>query len=106
MFGLSIKHFDATKPTLLNSHHDTVNPNQVPMIRHWKEGKLFGLGSNDAGGCLVSLLATFVHFIHWKFTLQYSNGSLSRRGKQWKNGLNSVLKHLPELGCAIVGNPL
>jgi acetylornithine deacetylase len=44
-------------------------------------------------------------YSHEKFTLQYSNGSLSRRGKQWKNGLNSVLKHLPELDCAIVGEP-
>lgn len=105
------KHFDATKPTLLlNSHHDTVKPNQGytndPFEAIVKDGKLFGLGSNDAGGCLVSLLATFVHF--------YSNKNLpynivmvasAEEESSGKNGLNSVLKHLPELECAIVGEP-
>ncbi|WP_413998445.1 M20 family metallo-hydrolase [Flavobacterium sp. W1B] len=105
------KHFDKTKPTLLlNSHHDTVKPNQAytndPFKAIVKEGKLYGLGSNDAGGCLVSLLATFVHF--------YANENLpynivivasAEEESSGKNGLNSVLKHLPELDCAIVGEP-
>ncbi|TDE43553.1 M20/M25/M40 family metallo-hydrolase [Flavobacterium rhamnosiphilum] len=105
------KYFDKTKPTLLlNSHHDTVKPNQGytndPFEAIVKDGKLFGLGSNDAGGCLVSLLATFVHF--------YSDENLpynivivasAEEESSGKNGLNSVLKHLPELECAIVGEP-
>ncbi|MFV5696246.1 M20 family metallo-hydrolase [Flavobacterium sp. LB3P122] len=105
------KNFDKTKPTLLlNSHHDTVKPNQGytndPFEAIVKDGKLFGLGSNDAGGCLVSLLATFVHF--------YSNENLpynivmvasAEEESSGKNGLNSVIKHLPELECAIVGEP-
>ena len=61
------KFFDASKPTLLlNSHHDTVKPNtgytKNPFDAHIEDGKLYGLGSNDAGGCLVALLATFTHF--------------------------------------------
>lgn len=61
------KHADKAKPTLLlNSHHDTVKPNKAytldPFLPIEKEGKLYGLGSNDAGGCLVSLLSTFIHF--------------------------------------------
>jgi acetylornithine deacetylase len=105
------KNFDKRKPTLLlNSHHDTVKPNQGytndPFKAIVKDGKLFGLGSNDAGGCLVSLLATFVHF--------YSNENLpynivivasAEEESSGKKGLNSVLKHLPELECAIVGEP-
>ena len=105
------QHFDKAKPTLLlNSHHDTVKPNQGytkdPFKAIVDEGKLFGLGSNDAGGCLVSLLATFVHF--------YSNENLpynivmvasAEEESSGKNGLNSVLKHLPELDCAIIGEP-
>ncbi|MGB5318793.1 MAG: acetylornithine deacetylase, partial [Eudoraea sp.] len=56
------KHFDSNKPTLLlNSHHDTVKPNSAytkdPFTPIIEEGKLFGLGSNDAEGCLVSLIA-------------------------------------------------
>jgi acetylornithine deacetylase len=64
------------------------------------------LGSNDAGGCLVSLLATFAHF--------YSNEKLpynivmvasAEEESSGKNGLNSVFKHLPKLDCAIIGEP-
>ncbi|WP_306352538.1 M20 family metallo-hydrolase [Flavobacterium sp. '19STA2R22 D10 B1'] len=103
--------FDPEKPTLLlNSHHDTVKPNHGytndPFDAIVKEGKLYGLGSNDAGGCLVSLIATFTHF--------YKNENLSHNivivasaeeESSGPNGLNSVLKHLPQLDCAIVGEP-
>ena len=63
------KHFDKSKPTiLLNSHHDTVKPNSAytknPFEAIVEDGKLYGLGSNDAGGCLVSLMATFTYFFH------------------------------------------
>lgn len=105
------KHFDATKPTLLlNSHHDTVNPNQGytndPFQAIEKEGKLFGLGSNDAGGCLVCLLATFVHFYsHENLPYNIVMVASAEEESSGRNGLNSVLKHLPELDCAIVGEP-
>lgn len=105
------QYFDASKPTLLlNSHHDTVKPNQGytknPFEAIVEDGKLYGLGSNDAGGCLVSLIATFTHF--------YANENLpynivmvasAEEESSGKNGLNSVLKHLPELDCAIIGEP-
>jgi acetylornithine deacetylase len=59
--------FTPGRPTiLLNSHHDTVRPNKGytldPFSPIEKEGKLFGLGSNDAGGALVSLIVTFLNF--------------------------------------------
>ena len=61
------KYYDPSKPTiLLNSHHDTVHPNKDytrdPFHAEILDGKLFGLGSNDAGGCLVSLIGTFLHY--------------------------------------------
>jgi acetylornithine deacetylase len=95
---------------LLNSHHDTVRPNQAytndPFKAIVRDGKLFGLGSNDAGGCLVSLLATFVHF-YANETLPYNIVIVASAEEEnsGKNGLNSVLKHLPKLDCAIVGEP-
>jgi len=105
------KYFDKAKPTLLiNSHHDTVKPNQGytvdPFEPTEKDGKLFGLGSNDAGGCLVSLLATFTHFYEVE-NLPYNLVIVASAEEEssGKNGLNSVLKHLPELDCAIVGEP-
>lgn len=76
MYGVWNKDFDATKPTiLLNSHHDTVKPNpqytKDPFNPVVEDGKLYGLGSNDAGGCLVSLIAAFVHFYE-KEDLRYN----------------------------------
>ena len=70
------KAFDPSKPTiLLNSHHDTVKPNpgytRDPFTPIINEGKLYGLGSNDAGGCLVSLLATFLYY-HDTKALKYN----------------------------------
>ncbi len=105
------QHFDESKPTLLlNSHHDTVKPNQGytndPFEAIVKDGKLFGLGSNDAGGCLVSLLATFVHFYGQEnLPCNIVIVASAEEESSGKNGLNSVLQHLPELDCAIVGEP-
>jgi acetylornithine deacetylase len=105
------KNFDISKPTLLlNSHHDTVKPNQGynnnPFEAIVKDGKLFGLGSNDAGGCLVSLLATFAYFYSDE-NLPYNIVMVASAEEEssGKKGLNSVLKHLPQLDCAIVGEP-
>lgn len=105
------QHFDKSKPTLLlNSHHDTVKPNQGytknPFAAIVEEGKLFGLGSNDAGGCLVSLIATFTHFYATE-NLPYNIVMVASAEEEnsGKMGLNSVLKQLPDLDCAIVGEP-
>ena len=104
-------HFDKSKPTLLlNSHHDTVKPNQGytkdPFKAIVEDGKLFGLGSNDAGGCLVALIATFTYFYSQE-NLPYNIVMVASAEEEssGKNGLNSVLKHLPELDCAIIGEP-
>ena len=105
------KYYDESKPLLLlNSHHDTVKPNSAytkdPFHPHIEDGKLFGLGSNDAGGCLVSLIATFTHF--------YAQENLSHNmvivasaeeESSGPNGLNSMLLILPKIDVAIVGEP-
>lgn len=104
-------YFDEGKPTILfNSHHDTVKPNSSytnnPFEAFEKDGKLFGLGSNDAGGALVSLIATFLYFYHKK-DLKY-NIILSATAEEeisGKNGVESILKYLGKLEFAIVGEP-
>jgi acetylornithine deacetylase len=104
-------HYDPAKPTiLLNSHHDTVKPNHQytrdpfhPMI---SGNKLFGLGSNDAGGCLVSLLATFIHFYNRKnlaFNICYA--ATAEEENSGDNGLKLILPDLGNLDFAIVGEP-
>ena len=104
-------HFDVKKPTLLlNSHHDTVRPNKGytkdPFKAIIEDGKLYGLGSNDAGGCLVSLLATFAYFYNNK-SLNYNLVIVASAEEEnsGKNGLNSMLKIIPEIDVAIVGEP-
>ena len=105
------KHFDANKPTiLLNSHHDTVNPNpgytNDPFEAFEKDGKLFGLGSNDAGGCLVSLISTFIYFYE-KENMKY-NFVIAATAEEEISGFNGLELVYPELGpidFAIVGEP-
>lgn len=104
-------YFDESKPTLLlNSHHDTVKPNngytKDPFKAIVEDGKLYGLGSNDAGGCLVSLLATFTHFYQEK-NLKYNLVIVASAEEESSgdNGLNSMLSIIPKIDVAIVGEP-
>lgn len=105
------KHFDDSKPTLLlNSHHDTVKPNTAytkdPFKAIVEDSKLFGLGSNDAGGCLVSLIATFTYFYEQP-DLNYNLVIVASAEEESSgpNGLNSMLKVIPKIDVAIVGEP-
>ncbi|CAG5007203.1 Succinyl-diaminopimelate desuccinylase [Dyadobacter sp. CECT 9275] len=105
------KHFDAAKPTLLlNSHHDTVKPNKSwtlnPFVAQETDGKLYGLGSNDAGGCLVSLIATFCYFYDQP-GLAYNIviAATAEEEISGKEGLEIVVPELPAISFAIVGEP-
>ena len=105
------KFYDSSKPTiLLNSHHDTVKPNKDyvndPYNAFESGGKLFGLGSNDAGGCLVALAATFLHFYE-RSDMKY-NLLFAASAEEEISGVNGVTALLPVIGainCAIVGEP-
>lgn len=105
------KHFDESKPTiLLNSHHDTVKPNshytRDPFTPTIADGKLYGLGSNDAGGCLVALMMTFLYFYdhpHLKYNLAYA--ATAEEEISGSGGIENALQFLPKIDCAIVGEP-
>ena len=105
------RHFDSTKPTLLlNSHHDTVKPNASwtldPFMPIEQDGRLFGLGSNDAGGCLVSLLATFAHFYDRPgMVYNIVLAATAEEEISGRDGLELLLPRLPEISFAIVGEP-
>lgn len=105
------KHFNPELPTLLlNSHHDTVFPNKAytrdPFSPAIEDGKLFGLGSNDAGGALVSLISLFTHYYahpHPKYNLL-----MAATGEEESAGVNSLrglLPELPPIALGIVGEP-
>jgi acetylornithine deacetylase len=113
------KFFDPSKPSiLLNSHHDTVNANpqytKDPFTAVIEDGKLFGLGSNDAGGCLVSLIAAFLFFYN-RDNLQY-NLIIAATAEEEISGYNGIelllgnkdfqkTLHRMEPAFAIVGEP-
>jgi acetylornithine deacetylase len=114
------KYFDSAKPTLLlNSHHDTVKPNpsytKDPFAAIIEHGRLYGLGSNDAGGCLVSLIAAFL-FFYDKQDLKY-NIVMAATAEEEISGVNGIEKLLSSaefnspfrdlagVDCAIVGEP-
>ncbi len=104
-------HFNPLKPTiLLNSHHDTVQPNHGytnnPFDPNIENGKLFGLGSNDAGGCLVSLIAAFLHFYdHKELTYNICMLCTAEEEISGANGMELAIKQLPNIDFALVGEP-
>jgi len=105
------KYYDVNRPSiLLNSHHDTVQPNKgytmdpfTPII---KDEKLFGLGSNDAGGCLVSLIATFLNYYD-KENVNHNVVFAASAEEEISgvNGIELVLPYLGNIDFGIVGEP-
>ncbi len=110
VFALN-KYFVESRPTLLlNSHHDTVKPNpqysKDPFMPIEEDGKLYGLGSNDAGGCLVSLIATFLYYYDQK-DLKYNLviAATAEEEISGTGGIEYTLPYLPRIDFAIVGEP-
>ncbi len=105
------KHFDPDRPSiLLNSHIDTVKPikswTKDPFNPEVEGGQLFGLGSNDAGASLVSLLGAFLHFYeedNLKYNLVFA--ATAEEEISGKNGIESILPSLPDIIFGIVGEP-
>lgn len=103
--------FDENRPTLLlNSHIDTVKPASgwtrdpfSPDVD--EEGKLYGLGSNDAGASLVSLIATFLYLNHCNRSYNLIMLASCEEEVSGKNGIESALPLLPPISVAIVGEP-
>lgn len=104
------KSFDFSKPTiLLNSHIDTVKP-VVGWMRNpysaIEEGdKLFGLGSNDAGASVVSLLAAFRVLIESKQEYNLIFAASAEEEVSGKNGMECLIKALPMISFVVVGEP-
>lgn len=105
------KYFNPALPcVLLNSHHDTVKPNagwtKDPFAPLVEDGKLFGLGSNDAGASLVSLISCFLYFYD-KENLKYNIciAATAEEEISGANGLEILLPDLKNIEFAIVGEP-
>jgi acetylornithine deacetylase len=105
------KYYSPAKPSvLLNSHHDTVKPNsgytRDPFKAEVIDGKLFGLGSNDAGGPLVSLIAAFLYFFD-RTDLNYNIiiAATAEEEISGTGGIESIWNLITPIDFAIVGEP-
>ena len=103
-------HYDESRPTLLlNAHIDTVKPvaswTRNPFSPDVEEGVLYGLGSNDCGGGLCSLLQIF-RMLTAK-PQQYNLIYLASAEEEvsGKDGITRALPLLPHIDLAIVGEP-
>jgi Acetylornithine deacetylase/Succinyl-diaminopimelate desuccinylase and related deacylases len=102
--------FDTNKPTvLLNSHIDTVKPvygwTRNPFTPYQDGDTIYGLGSNDAGASVVSLVQAF-HIVSSRpqsFNLVFL--ASCEEEVSGKNGIESVIPLLPNISFAIVGEP-
>jgi len=105
------RHYDTAKPNvLLNSHYDTVKPvacwTRDPFSPELEEDTLYGLGSNDAGGPLVSLIATFLHFYDREdLPFNLILAATAEEEISGANGIAAVLPELPEITVGIIGEP-
>lgn len=103
--------WDEAKPTvLLNSHHDTVKPaagwQRNPFEPDLEGDKLYGLGSNDAGGPLVALIAAFLHFFDsTDLPFNLIVAATAEEEISGPNGIASVLPELPPIELGIIGEP-
>ncbi|MFV0378905.1 MAG: M20 family metallo-hydrolase [Mangrovibacterium sp.] len=105
------KFWDETKPVvLLNSHIDTVKPvknwTKDPFVAELEGDKLTGLGSNDAGASLVTLLAVFVHFYateNLPYNLVFA--ASAEEEISGNSGMESLIVELGDIALALVGEP-
>lgn len=105
------KHFSKDKPSiLLDSHIDTVRPakgyTNDPFAPIEDGDKLYGLGSNDAGGPLVALLAAFIHFYErddLPFNLVF--GASAEEEISGRRGMEILLPKVTPIEFAIIGEP-
>lgn len=102
--------FNEQRPTLLlNSHHDTVRPSASYTRNPYKptreDGRIYGLGSNDAGASLVSLVATFCRLAAEPTGCNLVLALSAEEEVTGENGIRHLLPQLPRIDMAIVGEP-
>ncbi|MGC9151173.1 MAG: M20 family metallo-hydrolase [Microbacter sp.] len=102
--------FDAKKPTiLLNSHIDTVKPNhgwqRNPFQPKLEGNRLYGLGSNDAGASVVSLLYAYFSLIEKNQPYNLIFSATAEEETSGEHGIADLLKVMPPIDFAVVGEP-
>lgn len=108
------REFDPSKPTLmLNSHHDTVRPSSQytrdPYMPELACGRLYGLGSNDAGASVVSLIHTFIRLRREELPFNLLLAITAAEEVMGEHGMRAFLPEMRRMGyypdMVIVGEP-
>lgn len=108
------RRFDPARPTLmLNSHHDTVAPasgyTRDPFTPSIEDGRIYGLGSNDAGASVVALAEVFTRLHDSELGVNLVLALSAEEEVSGAGGIESLLRHFRETGLAIdmaiVGEP-
>lgn len=102
--------WDNNRPTImLNAHIDTVKPvstwTRDPFLPTQEGDMIYGLGANDCGGGLVSLLQTYRIMLHRPRNYNLLWVASAEEEVSGPNGFSRVLSKLPNIAVAIVGEP-
>ena len=102
--------FDSARPTLLlNSHHDTVKPvasyTRDPLEPVQEGDKIYGLGSNDAGGSVVALIEAFLQIYDTPLPYNIVLALTAEEECMGEHGMRGVLSEFGKIDMAIVGEP-
>ena len=102
--------WDNNRPTImLNAHIDTVKPvstwTRDPFLPTQEGDMIYGLGSNDCGGGLVSLLQAYRIMLHRPRNYNLLWVASAEEEVSGSNGFSRVLSKLPNIAVAIVGEP-
>lgn len=103
-------HWDDTHPTLLmNSHHDTVKPSasytRNPYDPTHEEGRIYGLGSNDAGASVVALIAAYRFYEDVELPFNMLLAISAEEEVMGEHGMRALLPELGRIDMALVGEP-
>lgn len=102
--------YDGARPTLLlNAHIDTVKPvgswTRDPFAPDVEGDTLYGLGSNDCGGGLVSLLQVYRHLSARRQSYNTVFLASAEEEVSGRDGVSRALPLLPPVTMAVVGEP-
>lgn len=102
--------YDATRPTLLlDAHIDTVKPvagwSKHPFTPIVDGDIIYGLGSNDDGASLVTMLQVFYQICQNPQSYNTIFLASAEEEVSGKNGIEAVIPLLPPINCAIIGEP-
>ena len=103
------KHAEGKPTLLLNAHIDTVKPvstwTRDPFTPTIEDGRLYGLGANDCGGGLVSLLMVYRALCNEDLAYNLVYVASAEEEVSGANGFTLIREQLPPIDVAIVGEP-